>query len=199
MKARLKWESEWKEYREAFGKDGVLCGLVVRTVEKTASGIAGERGVEPDEFAARKVTGEARDEIYPLGCFEIWNCREKSEPGTDAAVYSAAALAALMTLGERENLYEYTGGGHSRKTGVRWNPMFSDSEMVSRASSIGDMMAVKAGIAEPGVSTVIHRIRAWVERHGTFAESGWDKAVYVSDLMKMLENVAKPDYDEQEQ
>lgn len=80
MKARIKGESEWKDYKTVFNPDGVFIGL------ETAGYYEGnnEGGINQviDSSGATIITSKQRryvSEILPLECFDLW-----SEPDWDA-------------------------------------------------------------------------------------------------------------------
>ena len=108
MKARLKGESEWKDYKMVFNSDGVFLGL------ETAGYYEGDN--EKEEIEVRDTSGDVIvrsksrryvSEILPLECFDLW-----SEPDWDAyrreaakailagiATYSVAARTISATVG----------------------------------------------------------------------------------------------------
>lgn len=113
MKARIKGESEWKDYKTIFDSNGVFLGL------ETAGYYEGgneEEAIEViDSSGATIVTSKQRryvSEILPLECFDLW-----SEPDWDAYCREVAKEIFVELATKR-----FIAGGEVRADGhtSRW-------------------------------------------------------------------------------
>ena len=83
MKARIKGNTEWEEYQESYGENGMLIGLIVDRV-RTKQYLAG-----CDNNQAITIEHPL---IMPLSCFDLWE-----EPNLQS-LKNQAAISAMQGM-----------------------------------------------------------------------------------------------------
>ena len=106
MKARIKGEKEWKDYKETFDGNGVFLGLETLGYKISEEEYCKRLGIEYDpESPFNDPCGHYMSKILPLECFDL--VEDEKHLRTQAAI---AAMQSLIASGELYDLCKLKEG-----------------------------------------------------------------------------------------